>query len=152
MSRLRQLPATDRWLLASVLFILVAIMVVIAYGVRQSELADDRERAYKQEIEAKSERNRLEIERNAAQAATAIEELKRQAAEVKARQAQSELRDVRGELRSLDRARREEQRQYEQKLKGIITSNLSACERWLKNCAVAKRLGLRDADAPCQCR
>lgn len=151
-TRMRQLPRSDVWLLTVVVVILIAIMAIIGYGIRQSEMADEREREYRAQIEAKAEQNRLEIERNAAEAQRAIEALKREAAEVRALQSQSELRDVRGELASLDQARRLEQQQYDKKLKSIIVSNLSACERWLKNCADAKRLGLRDPDAPCTCR
>jgi len=151
-SNLRQLPRTDKWLLVSVPLILIGIILVVLYGIRQSEIAEQRELFFKQQTAADTERNRLEIEKHAAEAATEIETLKRQAAELSANQSQSSLKDVRIALKVVSQERAEEQRQYEKKLRDLVTSNLDACKRWLKNCAIAQRLGLRAADESCSCR
>lgn len=152
LGQLAQLPRRDKWLLVVVVLILIAIVIIILYGIRQSELAEEQEAHFKEETEAATERNRLELEKQAAESAAQIEALKRQAAEVSYRQSQIELRDIKGTLRTVSKARAQEQKDYENKIKGIITANVKACEKWIANCNRAKRLGIRDPDAPCVCR
>lgn len=152
MHDLRRLPRRDKWLMIALIIIAVLITLLAVYGLRQSELAKIREEDYLHHLEALNEQNRLELEKQAAEAAVQVEQLKKITAELRVGQAQSQLSSVKGELQSIARARKAEQQQYEAKLKGIVTSNLNACERWLRNCATAKRLGLRDPDAPCECR
>lgn len=149
---LYKLPRRDKWLLAFLFCIIIGIILITLYGIRQAEIAEQRELEFKQHTEITAEQNRLELERQAAESAAQIEALKRQAAEVNERQTRNELKNARSVLLSTNRARLQEQKEYEAKIKGIITANVKACEKWLSNCARAKRLGLRDPDAPCICR
>lgn len=152
LAHLALLPRRDKWLLAILVVILIGIILITLYGFRQAELADQRDRAFKEQTEAATERNRLELEKQAAESAAQIEALKRQAAEANERQIRNELKNTTRILRSTSRARFLEQKAYEARIKGIITANVKACEKWLSNCNRAKRLGLRDPDAPCVCR
>jgi flagellar motility protein MotE (MotC chaperone) len=152
LGNLRQLPRTDKWLLIAVPVILVAIILVVLYGLRQSEISDQRELLFKQQTQAASERNRLEIEKQKAESEVEILRLKQQAAELSARQSLSTVRDVRAALAAVNRERVKEQKEHDKKLQGLIVNNLDACKRWLVECARAKRLQLRGANAPCECR
>jgi hypothetical protein len=131
--------------------ILIGIVIVLFYGLRQSELVAIHEENQKQDLIEATERNRLEIEKNKAEAALEISRLKEQASALIANQAQNNLRDVRLALQLVNRERVKEQKEHDKKLQVLIVTNLDACKRWLKNCQEATRLGLRPRESPCAC-
>jgi len=146
------LPRADKLLLVAVAIIFAGIVLSIMYGLRQTELATLREAAQKQRMQEATERNQLEIGKNKLEAELEITRLKNKTAELSANQAQNNLRDVRAALSFVNQQRVKDQKEHDKKLQGLITTNLDACKRWLAECARAKQLHLRAADAPCECR
>lgn len=154
-SQFRQLPLKEKSLVVLLALILVAIVSIwtslwvkgrqnAVITAMQAEIETEREQSQKQQEQNKIEQNRLAIEKNTAISKAQAEELGRIKAELATRR-------VTGTLRVVTRQRTQEQWEYEQKIKDVLASTATACDRWLRNCAVAKRLGLRAATEPCDC-
>jgi hypothetical protein len=151
----RQLSFKEK---SAITFVVAGSMVLLSFGVglwitnlknitiaaKQAEIESQQKRSQMQEQETAIEQNRLNVERLAATN-------KAQAEALRALKAELATKQVRGKLKIVSRQRTQEQQDYEAKIKAITTSTEDACRRWLRNCVDAKHLGLRNANAPCDC-